>query len=54
LNYKGLGVGAGFERTTKMKSENENDHFCKSEGRVRFLGSFFLKNEPKMAQKWLL
>jgi len=29
-------VGAGFERTTKMESENEseNDHFCKSEGRV--------------------
>jgi hypothetical protein len=35
---KGLGVGAGFERTTKMERENEtkNDHFCKREGRVPF------------------
>ena len=34
----GLGVGAGFERTTKMESENEseNDHFCKSKGRAQF------------------
>jgi hypothetical protein len=31
-------VGAEFERTMKMECENEseNDHFCKSEGRVRF------------------
>ena len=38
VDGKGLGVGAEFERTIKMKSENEseNDHFCKSEGRVRF------------------
>ena len=33
-----MGVRAEFERTRKMGSENEseNDHFCKSEGRVRF------------------
>jgi hypothetical protein len=35
---KGLGIGAEFERMRKMESKNgsENDHFCKSEGRVRF------------------
>jgi hypothetical protein len=35
---KGLGIGAEFERTRKMESENgsENDHFCKSEGRFDF------------------
>ena len=35
---KGLCVRTEFERTRKMGSENEseNDHFCKSEGRVRF------------------
>ena len=40
---KGLCVGAEFERTTKMESENEheNGHFCRSEGRVPFI-----KNEP--------
>ena len=34
-----LGVRAEFERMRKMESRNEseNDHFCKSEGRVRFL-----------------
>ena len=33
-----LGVGAEFESTMKMKSENEseNDQFCKIEGKVRF------------------
>jgi len=33
---KGLGIGAEIESIMKMKSENEseNDHFCKSEGRV--------------------
>ena len=29
-SLQGLGIGVGFERTTKMKSENgsENVHFC--------------------------
>jgi hypothetical protein len=30
----GLHIGAGFERTIRIKSEN--DDFCESEGRVRF------------------
>jgi hypothetical protein len=53
-----VGIGAEFERTTEMKSENEseNDHFCKSEGRVQFFKndyfwfifiSISLKNEIK-------
>jgi len=45
---------------TKMeKNESENDHFCKSEGRVQFLGSFsshsdihFWKMRLKMSRKW--
>jgi hypothetical protein len=39
VDGKGSGVRAEFERTIKMERENEseNDHFCKSEGRVRFL-----------------
>jgi hypothetical protein len=38
VTAEGSGVGAEFERTTKMECENgcKNDHFCKSEGRVRF------------------
>lgn len=34
-----ISVRAEFERTMKMECENEseNDHFCKSEGRVRFV-----------------
>ena len=34
--------GVEFERTTKMKSENEseNGHFSKSKGRVQFFCSF--------------
>jgi hypothetical protein len=38
VDGKRLGVGAEFERTTKMerKNETENEHFCKSKGRVRF------------------
>ena len=38
VDGKGLHIRAEFERMMKMKSENEseNDHFCKSEGRVRF------------------
>jgi hypothetical protein len=37
-HWKRLGVRAEFEITTKMEWENEceNDHFCESEGRVRF------------------
>jgi hypothetical protein len=36
------GVGAEFEQMTKIECENgcKNDHFCKSEGRVQFFGSF--------------
>jgi hypothetical protein len=48
-----------FERPTKMECENEteNDHFCEREGRVPFFkneNKNEIKNEPKMAQKWLL
>jgi len=48
-----------------VKNGSKNDHFCKSEGRVRFfkndpfLGSFsshsdvhFMKMKSKMSQKW--
>ena len=36
VDCKGLSIRVGFERTTKMESQNEsqNHHFCKSEGRV--------------------
>ena len=36
------GIGAEFETMRKMGSENvsENDHFCKSEGRVQFFKMF--------------
>jgi hypothetical protein len=39
------------------ENETENDHFCKSEGRVQFFKNEIkneIKNEPKMARKWLL
>jgi hypothetical protein len=41
VDGKGLGIGAEFERTTKMKSENEseNDHFLQKRGK----GSIFQK-----------
>jgi len=62
---KGSGVRAEFERTTKMKRENEtkNDHFCEREGRVTFFSSFSshselhfwkmrIKMKSKMSRKW--
>jgi len=38
VTAEGSGIGAEFERTTKMECENgcKNDHFCKSEGRFQF------------------
>ena len=35
---KGLDVGVELESTMKMKSENEseNDHFCRTKGKVQF------------------
>jgi hypothetical protein len=41
VDGKRLGIGAEFERMTKMESENEskNEHFCKSKGRVRFFNN---------------
>jgi hypothetical protein len=38
VDGKRLGIRVEFERTTKMEHENEteNEHFCKSKGRVHF------------------
>jgi hypothetical protein len=51
-----FGVRAELERTTKMECENEskNDHFCKSEGRVRFFKNDHFSAHSHLILKFIL
>ena len=56
MSMMAIGVGAEFERTTKMECENdsENDHFCKSEAWVRFFKNDHFRLHSQVILKSIL